>query len=94
MMRFNKRWARVTATVLGVALGVVTLWYGANRIISSGNAVRIIGSNGDRSDGIDQAVSEWKIGTFNIAHGRGTASSNWKGAMKQNAWPGSRISLV
>lgn len=79
MMHFNKRWARITAVVLSVLFGIVTLWYGGNRIISPGNAVKIIGASANRSDGIGQTVSDLKIGTFNIAHGRGTASSNWRG---------------
>lgn len=79
VMLFKKRRARVVAAVLTAALGVVAFWYAGNRIISPRNAVQIRGSFDDRTAKFGQNVSELRIGTFNIAHGRGTASSNWQG---------------
>ena len=78
-MLLKKRWARVSAAVLAAALGVSALWYAGNRIISPRNAIQISGLNVDHGDRLGQSMSELRIGTFNIAHGRGTASSNWQG---------------
>lgn len=78
-MLFKKRWARVVASALAAALGVVAFWYAGNRVISPRNAIQINGLNVDHGDGLGQSVSKLRIGTFNIAHGRGTASSNWRG---------------
>ncbi len=75
----KKRWVRASAAVFAAALGIVVLWYPGNRIISPRNAVRVIRSNVDHLDGLGQNLSTLRIGTFNIAHGRGTASSNWQG---------------
>lgn len=65
--------------------------YATSRLLSSRNAVKVFSNpqrNSDRqlllaNHQVDQTPRQFRIGAYNIAHGRGNGSDNWQGGDKQ-----------
>ena len=75
--RARKRYRRYVLRGLLILVCIVVGWYVVNRIVSGANAVKVIGTEGAQTQ--RAAFSgRLRIAAYNIAHGRGTASSNWQ----------------
>ena len=62
---------------LALALLVLRLgWYGVSRWLARGAAVQVVGESPSQSA---QSVDTFRVGVYNIAHGRGTAPRNFGG---------------
>jgi len=72
----RKRLRRYVLRALLILVCVVVGWFVVNRLMSGSRAVRVIEAEGPRSRRAAFA-GRLRIGCYNIAHGRGTAESNW-----------------
>ena len=77
-----RKWPKnkVVRTLLRTVLFVVALalgWFALNRMLSPFRAVRLVKMGVPPADGA-LFSRRLRIGTYNIAHGRGTATSNWE----------------
>ena len=70
---------RVAGCAGALVFVIVLGRYLVSRIASPWNATRLRTLEPVSETQAAQAVQELRIGTFNIAHGRGTAASNWGG---------------
>ncbi len=66
----------------GVVLAFLAVWYAIGRMTSPLRAARSFGPEGAPS-AAPAATDRLRIGTYNIAHGRGLADSNWAGRDRQ-----------
>jgi len=78
----RKRIRRRVLVALLIVVCVMGGWYGVNRALRSRNALRTFEAEGARSAS-PRFVGRLRIATYNIAHGRGTAQSNWQITTKQ-----------
>ena len=73
----RKRYRRYVLRGVLILVCIVVGWYVVNRAMSGGNAIKVI----ETERAATQPATfngRLRIAAYNIAHGRGTASSNWQ----------------
>ncbi len=79
----KKTWRRVVRWSTAIVLLIVLVPYLVSRVMSPWACVQIHANTGVSAGEQRAAPGELRIGCYNIAHGRGTATSNWAGTTEQ-----------
>ena len=77
--KFPKNNKRRALLLCGLVLAICPGCYTTNWVLRPWNAVRLFESDGPLPQMSATNSSLLRIGIYNIAHGRGTVTSNWKG---------------
>lgn len=83
MLRRPKHAGRIMLGLLALVLAIPFGWYVVERLRSSGRAIRLRENENSKPADFEQRDFGLIVGTFNIAHGRGLAESNWHGDAKE-----------
>ena len=77
LRRIRNEHVRRLVGFAGLAVAFCLVWFFTNRVLSPFRAIRIEGAAADRAP-VTSFKGRLCIATFNIAHGRGIAESNWQ----------------
>jgi len=79
--RFTKK---RTLLLAAIPIVVVAGWYGIGRLVAPLHAVRVVSAHTGPPPASDRPATETlRVLIYNIAHGRGTAASNWEGGDRE-----------
>lgn len=82
-MQSGRRWRRVALWSVAGLFCATLAWYALGRMLASTDALRVVTLESVRDEGHSLPVGRdpdlLRIGTYNIAHGRGNGVENWNG---------------